>query len=412
VLLVAAAGFVAFAGAGPQADQSSQTAPRPQQPVFRAGVDLLRVDVQVVGDAGEPNTMLRSEDFDVRIDGRPRRVLSAELVQYAPSERGPRTSAVMIRTPGQIPEDGRLYVLAVDQASISAGGLMEVRQAVRHFVSQLRPEDMIGLYEFPFRHPTLDLTHDHRAVARAFERVMGLRERQLGVFSLQPSEIIDITAGDTDALNRVVLRECDPDDTSCPTAVRQEAHAMAGYYETEAQQRLHGISNLVYGLARVPGRKTVIMVSGGMMSTTRTGGRPDVTGLMSIIGEAAAAAEANFYVIHWDMSFFEAYSATTRRTVHAPQHAFQSLFDDRTAMSQGLEWFAGKSGGALLRVEAGSGEHVFNRVLRETSAYYLLGVEPQPEDRDGASHFLRVRVKPRGSTVRHRTQVLIPLARR
>jgi VWFA-related protein len=412
VVLFAAAAFVALTGAGPQAEPSSQAPQQPQQPVFRTGVDLLRVDVQVVGDRGEPNPMLRAEDFEVAIDGRTRRVISAELVQYAAPAPDAARAAVSIRTPGTVPEDSRLYVLAVDQASISAGGLMEVRQAVRRFVAQLRPEDMIGLYDFPFRLPGLDLTHDHSAVARAFERIVGLRDRQLGVFSLLPSEIIDITSGDRDALDKVVLRECDPDDTSCPTAVRQEAHAMAGYYETEAQQRLHGISNLVYGLSRVPGRKTVIMISGGMMSTTRTGGRPDVTGVMGLIGEAAAAADANFYVIHWDMSFFDAYSASTRRTAHAPHHAFQSLFDDRIAMSQGLEWFAGKSGGALLRVEAGTGDNAFTRVLRETSAYYLLGVEPQPEDRDGEAHFLRVRVKPRGSTVRHRTQVLIPIPRR
>ena len=383
-----------------------------QQPVFRAGIDLLRVDVQVVGNNGDPNPMLRLEDFEVAIDGRPRRVMSAELVQYATQASGPRTAGVAIRTPGSVPEDSRLYVIAVDQASMPAGGVMEVRQAVRRFAAQLRPEDMIGLYEFPFRGPALDLTHDHSKVARDFDRIVGLRERQLGVFSLLPSEIIDITAGDGDTFARVVERECDPDDTSCPTAVRQEASALAGYYETESQQRLSAISNLVYGLARIPGRKTVLMVSGGMMSSTRTGGRPDVTGIMGRIGEAAAAADANFYVIHWDMSFIEAYSAANKpRPVHAPQHAFQALFEDRLAMSQGLEWFAGKSGGALLRVEGGTGEHAFNRVLRETSAYYLLGVEPDPDDRDGKTHFLRVRVKQRGATVRHRTQVLIPIPR-
>jgi hypothetical protein len=65
----------------------------------------------------------------------------------------------------------------------------------------------------------------------------------------------------------------------------------------------------------------------------------------------------------------------------------------------------------MLRVEAGNGDHAFDRVLRETSAYYLLGVEPAFEDRDGKAHFLRVEVERRGSTVRHRTQVLVPRAR-
>ena len=67
---------------------------------------------------------------------------------------------------------------------------------------------------------------------------------------------------------------------------------------------------------------------------------------------------------------------------------------------------AGKAGGALYRVEAGTGDHVFDRVLRETTAYYLLGVEPTREDRDGKVHFLSVKVRQPGATVRSRTQVV------
>ena len=382
-----------------------------QTPVFRAGVDLLRVDVQVVDNDGDPDPSLRLEDFEVAIDGRPRRVVSAELVRYSAPRPGVADATLTIRTPGTVPEDSRLYVLAVAQMSMATGGVMEVRKAVQQFVAQLRPEDMIGLYEFPFRRPVLDLTHDHRAVARAFDRIMGMRERNTGVFNLAPSEIIDITARDEETVRRVVARECDADDISCPEAVRQEASALAGYLETEAQQRLSGISNLVAGLARVPGRKTVVMVSGGMISSNRTGGRPDVTGLMTRVGEMAAAADANFYVIHWDTSFLEIYSAA-RRPARGPAQQFQTLFEDRQALSQGLEWFAGKSGGALLRVEGGTGTNAFGRVLRETSAYYLLGVEPEFDDRDGKAHFLRVKVNRRGSTVRHRTQVLIPIPKR
>ena len=181
--------------------------------------------------------------------------------------------------------------------------------------------------------------------------------------------------------------------------------------ESEAQQRLRSLSNLVRGLTRVPGRKTVVLVSGGMLSTTRVAGRPDVTGLMSQLGELAAAADANFYVLHWDTTYTDVTSAANSRPGRNYIDRFQTMFADRHAMGQGLEWIAGKAGGALLRVEAGNGEHAFDRVLRETAAYYLLGVEPAETDRDGKAHFLRVQVERRGSTVRHRTQVLVPRTR-
>ena len=211
-----------------------------------------------------------------------------------------------------------------------------------------------------------------------------------------------------DALNRVVGRECDVADPFCSSLIRQEANMIAGMLETEAQQRLRSLSNLVRGLSRVAGRKTVILVSGGMLSTTRVAGRPDVTGLMSQLGELAAAADANFYVLHWDTSYTDVYSAAGSRPGRNYIDRFQTLFADRHALGQGLEWIAGKAGGAVLRVEAGNGDFAFSRVLRETAAYYLLGVEPEADDRDGKAHFLRVQVDRRGSTVRHRTQVIVP----
>ena len=371
-------------------------------------VDLVRVDVQAVDSTGHPIPNLVTDDFEVFIDGRPRRVVSTELVRYSASATVASDKVLApIRTPGRIPEDGRLYVIAVDQSAFRTGALGQVRQALQQFINQLRVEDMVGLYDFPYRLPLLNLTHDHSEVIGAFNRLTGLMDPAMGVFGLSPSEIVDITAGDPDILARVVSRECDPADTHCPMAVKGEASAMAGYMEADAQMRLNALRNLMNGLSTIAGRKTVVLVSGGMLSSTRVGGRPDVMTVMGQVGSAAAAADANLYVLHYDNLFMDAYSAANKSS-RRPQDRFESLFADRHAIGQGLEIIAGKAGGALLRVEAGTGETAFNRVLRETSAYYLLGVQPEELDRDGKAHFLRVSVKPRGITVRVRTQVVVP----
>jgi VWFA-related protein len=386
----------------------AQTPPQqPQQPVFQAGVDVLRVDVQVVAGDGKPIPNLTAADFSVTIDGRPRRVLSAEIVRYSQSLTDPVMTGVAVRSPGQVPEDARIYVLAVDQLAFGAAAIMPIRHAVRRFIDKLRPEDMVGLYDFPFRVPILDVTHDHTAVSRAFERLVGLFEPGQGQFSLSPSEIVDITAGDSATFARVVRRECPPDDPSCPPAVRAEASSLAGFYESQSQLRMNGLSHLIRGLATIPGRKTVLLVSGGLMSSTRVGGRPSVTGLMSRVGEEAAAADANLYVLHWDTSYIDAYGAVGRASRN-PGERFQTQFADRHVLGLGLDWIAGKAGGALLRIEAGTGDYAFDRVLRETESYYLLGVEPTDADRDGQPHFLRVDVSQRGATVRARSQILIP----
>ena len=73
---------------------------------------------------------------------------------------------------------------------------------------------------------------------------------------------------------------------------------------------------------------------------------------------------------------------------------------------------AGYAGGAVARVHGTSPDPAFDRVLRETSGYYLIGVEPADADRDGEAHPIRVRVKRGGAQVRNRTFVTIPPAQK
>ena len=393
--------------ASPPPTQAPATPATPTtQPIFHAAVDVLRVDVQVVAGDGLPVSTLGLGDFTVHIDGKPRKVVSAELVRYTSAPADNTAAAVPIRTPGQVPEDSRLYVIAVDQTAFSTGAIMPMRRALQQFINQLRPEDMVGLYEFPFREPLLDVTHNHGKVVAAFARLSGLLEPALGVFSLAPSEIVDITAGDSDTLGRVVLRECQAGDTTCADAVRQEASAVAGYLEADAQQRLSSLSHLMRGLARISGRKTVVLVSGGMISSARAGGRPDVSMLMSRVGREAAAADANLYVLHWDSTYLDVYSAANKPS-HNPADRFVSVFEDRHVIGQGLEMIAGKAGGAFLRIEAGTGENAFNRVLRETGRTISWASSPTTDDADGRAHYLRVNVSQKGVTVRVRT-ICIP----
>ncbi len=63
-----------------------------------------------------------------------------------------------------------------------------------------------------------------------------------------------------------------------------------------------------------------------------------------------------------------------------------------------------------MRVLVGNGETSFLRIAQETSACYLLGVAPEPSDRDGKWRELRLRVNERGATVRARRWVLMPPA--
>src|SRR5262245_23501961 len=71
-----------FSGSFGAAGQQPQQPPR-----FQTSVEVTPVDVTVVDDRGRPVADLTPADFNVRIDGNPRRVVSAEWVSLvtAPS---------------------------------------------------------------------------------------------------------------------------------------------------------------------------------------------------------------------------------------------------------------------------------------------------------------------------------------
>ena len=378
-----------------------------QTPVFRSAVELVRVDVQVVARSGDPIVGLGLDDFKAWLDGRPRRVVSAELVSFS-QERPPITDGPL-RTPGMVPEDSRVFIVAIDQMGLSIGAIMPVREAMRRFIKQLRVQDMVGLYEFPYRAPRLDITHNHDNVSRALDRILGMRDLSMGSFNLLPSEIVEITANDTDTTNRVISRECPPieADPLCPDMVRMEAHGLGNHLEGEATQRMNDLVRLAQSLAFIQGRKTIVLISGGLIASNRPGGRPDVRTLMQSVGDDIANAQANLYVLHLDTLFADTHSSLVRPSFR-PSDRFQNLMTDRTILTTGLELLAGRAGGALFSVEAGTPEYVLDRVLKEPQSYYVLGVEPSDEDRDGKPHFIKVDTTAKGATIRSRVQVLIP----
>jgi VWFA-related protein len=387
---------------------------RQQPPTFRAAVDLIAVDVQVVGSDGLPMTALAGDQFEVTIDGRRRRVVSADFVQQSASS-------------------GRTFVLAVDTASFDPGQALAIVQAVRGFVGRLSETDRVGLLTLSAGGPRLDPTLERAALWHALDRVAGQRQSLPGQFNLSVSEIIDITAETgslgsplstaaqgstgvrgaampvttvTDTLQRVQVRECrQTTDLGCVESIVSEASALAQHLEDRVTQSLNGLSALLDALRGEPGRKTVVLLSGGMAVSDRPGGRVNVGDEARLLGEQAAHANATIYALHVDLGLMQSYAPQSRRARDSV-----SLERERRLSSRLLEEFAVASGGTVLPVVVGNGEIALDRVLRETSAYYLLGVEPAQLDRDGRAHRLSVKVNQRGATVRSRQWVVLRAA--
>jgi hypothetical protein len=164
-------------------------------------------------------------------------------------------------------------------------------------------------------------------------------------------------------------------------------------------QSVAGLRGLVRGLAAIPGRKVVVLVSGGLVNSDRSSGRANSSQQIALLGREAAVANLELFALHLDWSFQQALSTGQLRP---------SALRESGIAATGLEIVAGTAGGAVIRVPGTSPDVAFDRVLRETSAYYLLGVEAAEDDRDGRPHAISVKVKRKGAEVRSRAEVIIP----
>ena len=71
---------------------------------------------------------------------------------------------------------------------------------------------------------------------------------------------------------------------------------LAQMEDGDVTQRLASFRALLTALSGSPHRKTVVLISGGMVSSDRPGGRPDIGAeLGTLVGQEAARANATVY---------------------------------------------------------------------------------------------------------------------
>src|SRR6185503_950346 len=105
-----------------------------QQPVFRTGINYVRVDVIVTDNkTGAPIGDLKMTDFDVTEDGKPQQIENFKLINLDEENEAAR-------------EDVRLFAMFLDDYHVRRGASMAVRGQLAQFVqNNLGPSDMIGI---------------------------------------------------------------------------------------------------------------------------------------------------------------------------------------------------------------------------------------------------------------------------
>jgi VWFA-related protein len=409
----------ALAGASGHAGQDT--------PRFRGGVDLITVDVAVLDSRGRPVDDLRAGDFVVKVDGRERSVVSAELirVEREKSALPARPTDARISTNASVPHARRI-VVAVDQTLIAPGTIRPLLTTASAFVSRLTADDHVAFIAFPEPGPRIDFTADTARIRRAMEGLVGHavkrgdRQFDIGVSEaialtgperlrasslpdptaadyaqalLQPPTMRRILEGGCEGLTFDELRENLAVLERCRRLIFNESIMIAADARQDASISLRALEALLRDLALVDGPKTMVVISAGLVN--------DDPSVLDEVAPLAAAARTTINVVA-----VEPQREQEIRNNPRPNPAMS--LGDRSLELQGLEIVADTTGGVLYRSPAGTSEGVFQRIESELSAWYLLAVERQPGD--PSRQRVDVEVKRRGTTVRSQKRVIAAAA--
>ncbi|HEX7778207.1 MAG TPA: VWA domain-containing protein, partial [Vicinamibacterales bacterium] len=164
-----------MAAVGARADRSQS---QDQQPVFRADVELIRIDVSVFDRAGRPVRGLTAANFQVFEDGKPQQVVAVLPVEH--DAQDPHVSAWMQQLPHDVATNdladqagnGRVFAIVIDDMSLlraDRGMVLAAREIGRGLLDRLAPSDLAAVVLSRNGALTQDFTTDRWKLRQAVE---------------------------------------------------------------------------------------------------------------------------------------------------------------------------------------------------------------------------------------------------
>ena len=380
------------------------------QPTFRTGINFVRVDVIVSDKKGTPVSDLTIKDFEVIEDGKPQNIEQFRLVRVdgnvQPGDLPPRQIRTKFDEETEAAKDDvRVFVIFFDDYHTRVGSAMSVKEPLTRFVqTQLGPNDLIALMYPLSPLDSVTLSRNHASIVGAIQKFEGRKFRYEPRnefeqrYAQYPSEIVE------QIRNQVVM-----------TALRGLATRLGSLRE---------------------GRKAIIFVSEGFTAMLPPQMRDPVATMPGLgnrrardpfAGQGDPREETAQFFAETDLQsqMRDVYDAANRNNA-----AFYALdprglatgefhIDENVAFERDQRSLQSTQDTLRILASETDGRAIVNRndlakgleqVVRDSSAYYLIGYNSSGAPSDGKFHEIKVRVKRPGVDVRARRGYWAPTA--
>ena len=288
---------------------------------------------------GKPVTTIKSDQVSVRVDGKPRNVKSLQFVSF-------------------------------DAAATAAAG-----PAAKPFETTAPPPYGTNLSE-PAR--LFQLVIDEESIRPGSDRLLKdaldqfvaslPAKDRVGIITLPHGTVkIDPTA------NHASVRETIP-----KIAGRAPASRSTSEEQCHTRDVLDELRNLGTMMSSTDEQQTLIFFTLALTASGRASG---------------STGSASCDLTTTDFQRTGSVIATSRPTVYV-------VLPETITNTDGIQNLTGVLNGQLLNLQAGSADSALVRIVRETAGYYVATFDSDPNDRNGASHRLELKVAGDGLTVR------------
>lgn len=353
--------------------------PRAQEPLtFASDVKMIRLDVSVVDGRGRPVRGLAASDFSIFEDGKRVELSVFEamedgaLATSAPGPDGAMMSlAVNAETATRHPLGQRIVIVA-DPSGLSPMQIARVRNATSDFiVKRARDGDIVRLINLATR----EVSEGHIPQDRSRLAAIGRR------ISRHRNPLFKAEVSDDSMAEQVDL-EMDEDLGRSYSQSSRSERFLTQFARTG--ELLSLFDEILVQLAAIPGRKSLVFISGGF---------PQVRLLDERLERTAHLAREAQAAIH----FVDA-MGLDGLLPDGPGQKMRPIFEDAWNRSGGSQDLAEATGGFVSRF-ANVLTSAVSRAAEEARSYYIVGYAPLRKD-DGRFRNVKVRVDQHHVTVR------------
>ena len=386
----------------PQQPPAQEPAAAPQQPTFRTGINFVRVDVIVSDRKGVPVADLTRNDFEVMEDGKPQTIEQFRLIKVTGNPEPGEAPARQIRSTYDeeteaARDDVRLFAIFFDDYHTRVGSALAVKEPLTRFIqTQLGANDLVALMYPLTPVDAISITRNHNSVVSAIQKFEGRKFRYdprnqfEERYAQYPTEVVEqirnqvvMTAlrglvtrlGSLREGRKAIIFVSEGFTTMLPPQMRNQNAQLPGVGNPRARDPFAGEND--------PREDTAMAFS-----------TADLLSQMRDVWDAANRNNAAIYSLDprglagAEFGIDENISLTTdTKFLQASQDSLRTLSSEtdgraivnRNDLAKGLE-----------------------QMVRDSSAYYLIGYNSSQAPDDGKFHEIKVRVKRPGIDVRAR----------